>query len=184
MAFPSIATEMPCQHGGATEQWRAGRRLSQNRLNRWIVSGGGSMADWIGRLPADDNSRNSARNARAGFRARCSGLRGAAWPAAGGLREVEASFSHIRLNRAFRSIFSSSARTRISAWRVRNFSTARTQVEADAMASDREEEMPCGGEEDWRGEQEMASAGDEETTGCWGQAETGGCSGCSLEPRP
>jgi hypothetical protein len=54
MAFPSIATEMPCQHGGAPEQWRAGRRLSQNRLNRWIVSGGGSMADWIGAQLSSD----------------------------------------------------------------------------------------------------------------------------------
>jgi hypothetical protein len=94
------------------------------------------------------------------------------------------------LNRALQSVFSifpAPARIRISAWRLRNFSTARPQEVTDEMASRAEKDS--GGEagmlwgiEEWGDEEEIAPT-DVEMTGCGGKAEIGGSSGFSLASR-
>ena len=177
--------------GSRSERWRAGSKLSQNRLNRSMDAAGGSMADWLVRLPVGEDPHNSIRNARADFRTRCFGLRWVASQAPGDLWGGVPCFSQAWLNCAFQSVFSTFSppvRILMSVWRLRNFSTARPQEPTDAMASRAEKDsgdeagVPCRTEE-WADEEEIASTDVEEMTGCWDKAEIGGSSGCSLDSR-
>jgi len=143
-------------------------------LKRWISSEGGSIRS--AQLRAEGDPSNSARKARADFRARGT-LRDVAAPAACGLWPT-ASFSHLLLNRAFQSFFSSlRVRTRMSAWWLRNVLTARSQLQADCSCVEEgmggKDDVLFDGAGDWGRDAEMASTDEAETKVCFGQTEIG-----------
>ena len=157
--------------GGGARRSRPGSRPSQNWLKCSRTSGGGLIS---GRAAASEAraARSSARSARADFHTDCSGARRFALLVAGP-REGGASFSQAWLNRACQSGFSLCVRTRMSACRLRSFSTARIQAGADApISGGRESEAASEAGELACGDEDAASLGGEEgETGCSRQAE-------------